>query len=506
MARRILIFDTTLRDGEQVPGAKLNIDQKLIVAKQLEKLGVDIIEAGFPASSPGDARAVNLVAQKVRKPIIAGLARALKRDIDILWEAIKDAERPRIHVFLAASDIHIEKKLRLDRQRALEMAVEAVKYAKKYCSDVEFSPEDATRADFDYLCQVVEETIKAGATVINIPDTVGYAIPEEFGELIRRLRERVPVTDKIILSVHCHNDLGLATANSIIAIRNGATQVECTINGIGERAGNAALEEIVMILKTRPYYFEVETNIVTQEIIPTSRLVSRMMNLPVQPNKAIVGSNAFAHSSGIHQDGILKDRRTYEIIRPEDVGAQAHLLVLTARSGRRALKQKLTELGYELSDEIFERTYNRFLAVADRKKEITAEDLKSIVEVELSKVPETYSLVKMVVTTQAMSGNDLPLAILTLSKGEENLTQASVGNGPVDAVFKCINQITGLPINLLDYTVEAVTSGAEALGEATVKIEINGQIISGRGTSPDVIEASARAYLNAVNRYFALYK
>ncbi|HDD43732.1 MAG TPA: 2-isopropylmalate synthase [Candidatus Desulfofervidus auxilii] len=506
MARRILIFDTTLRDGEQVPGAKLNIDQKLIVAKQLEKLGVDIIEAGFPASSPGDARAVNLVAQKVRKPIIAGLARALKRDIDILWEAIKDAERPRIHVFLAASDIHIEKKLRLDRQRALEMAVEAVKYAKKYCSDVEFSPEDATRADFDYLCQVVEETIKAGATVINIPDTVGYAIPEEFGELIRRLREKVPVTDKIILSVHCHNDLGLATANSIIAIRNGATQVECTINGIGERAGNAALEEIVMILKTRPYYFEVETNIVTQEIIPTSRLVSRMMNLPVQPNKAIVGSNAFAHSSGIHQDGILKDRRTYEIIRPEDVGAQAHLLVLTARSGRRALKQKLTELGYELSDEIFERTYNRFLAVADRKKEITAEDLKSIVEVELSKVPETYSLVKMVVTTQAMSGNDLPLAILTLSKGEENLTQASVGNGPVDAVFKCINQITGLPINLLDYTVEAVTSGAEALGEATVKIEINGQIISGRGTSPDVIEASARAYLNAVNRYFALYK
>ncbi|MDL1957184.1 MAG: 2-isopropylmalate synthase [Candidatus Desulfofervidus auxilii] len=506
MARRILIFDTTLRDGEQVPGAKLNIDQKLIVAKQLEKLGVDIIEAGFPASSPGDARAVNLVAQKVRKPIIAGLARALKRDIDILWEAIKDAERPRIHVFLAASDIHIEKKLRLDRQRALEMAVEAVKYAKKYCSDVEFSPEDATRADFDYLCQVVEETIKAGATVINIPDTVGYAIPEEFGELIRRLREKVPVTDKIILSVHCHNDLGLATANSIIAIRNGATQVECTINGIGERAGNAALEEIVMILKTRPYYFEVETNIVTQEIIPTSRLVSRMMNLPVQPNKAIVGSNAFAHSSGIHQDGILKDRRTYEIIRPEDVGAQAHLLVLTARSGRRALKQKLTELGYELSDEIFERTYNRFLAVADRKKEITAEDLKSIVEVELSKVPETYSLVKMVVTTQAMSGNDLPLAILTLSKGEENLTQAAVGNGPVDAVFKCINQITGLPINLLDYTVEAVTSGAEALGEATVKIEINGQIISGRGTSPDVIEASARAYLNAVNRYFALYK
>jgi 2-isopropylmalate synthase len=506
MPKRILIFDTTLRDGEQVPGAKLNIEQKLIVAKQLERLGVDVIEAGFPASSPGDAKAVNLVAQKVRKPIIAGLARSLQKDIDILWDSIKDAERPRIHVFLAASDIHIEKKLRLDRERALEMAVEAVRYAKKYCSDVEFSPEDATRADFDYLCRVVEATIKAGATVINIPDTVGYAIPEEFGELIRRLRERVPATDNIILSVHCHNDLGLATANTIAAIKNGATQVECTINGIGERAGNAALEEIVMILKTRPQLFDAEVRINTPEIVPTSRLVSRMMNLPVQPNKAIVGANAFAHSSGIHQDGILKDRRTYEIIRPEDVGAQKHLLVLTARSGRKAVRQKLTELGYELAEEVFEKVYKRFLTLADKKKEITAEDLKSIVEVELTKVPETYSFVKMVVTTQAMSGMDLPLAILTLKNKSSEITQASVGNGPVDAVFKCINQITGLTINLLDYRVEAVTSSTEALGEATVKIEINGEIVSGRGTSQDVIEASARAYLNAINRYFALNK
>lgn len=506
MSRRILIFDTTLRDGEQVPGAKLDIEQKLVVAKQLERLGVDVIEAGFPASSPGDAKAVNLVAQKVRRPIIAGLARSLQKDIDILWESIKDAERPRIHVFLAASDIHIEKKLRVDRERALEMAVEAVKYAKKYCNDVEFSPEDATRADFDYLCQVVEETIKAGATVINIPDTVGYAIPEEFGELIRRLRERVPATDNVILSVHCHNDLGLATANSIAAVRNGANQVECTINGIGERAGNAALEEVVMILRTHSHYFDVETGIVTPEIIPTSRLVSRMMNLPIQPNKAIVGANAFAHSSGIHQDGILKDRRTYEIIRPEDVGAQKHLLVLTARSGRKAVRQKLIELGYELADDLFERIYQRFITVADRKKEITAEDLKSIVEVELTKVPEVFKFVKMVVTTQAMSGNDLPLAILTLRKNGEELTQASVGNGPVDAVFKCIDRVTGLVINLVDYTVEAVTSGTEALGEARVKIEVNGEIVSGRATSPDVIEASARAYLNAINRYFALYK
>jgi len=506
MSRRILIFDTTLRDGEQVPGAKLNIEQKLIVAKQLERLGVDVIEAGFPASSPGDAKAVNLIAQKVKKPIIAGLARSLRKDIDILWESIKDAERPRIHVFLASSDIHIEKKLRVDREQALEMAVEAVKYAKKYCSEVEFSPEDATRADFDYLCRVVEETIRAGATVINIPDTVGYAIPEEFGELIRRLKERVPATDNIILSVHCHNDLGLATANSIAAVRNGANQVECTINGIGERAGNAALEEVVMILRTRSYYFDVETNIATSEIISTSRLVSRMMNLPVQPNKAIVGANAFAHSSGIHQDGILKDRRTYEIIRPEDVGAREHLLVLTARSGRKAVKQKLAELGYELADGLFERIYQRFLAVADRKKEITAEDLKSIVEVELTKVPEVFAFVKMVVTTQAMSGNDLPLAILTLRKNDDELTQASVGNGPVDAVFKCIDRITGLDINLLDYTVEAVTSGTEALGEARVKVEVQGEVVSGRATSPDVIEASARAYLNAINRYFALQK
>jgi 2-isopropylmalate synthase len=506
MARKVFIFDTTLRDGEQVPGAKLNIDQKLVVAKQLEKLGVDVIEAGFPISSPGDAKAVNLVAKKLRGPIIVGLARAVKKDIDVLWESIRDAERPRIHIVLPASDIHIEKKLRLDRQRALEMAIEAVKYAKKYCPEIEFSPEDATRADFNYLCQVVEETIKAGATVINIPDTVGYAIPKEFGELIKSIRERVLATEHIILSVHCHNDLGLATANTMAAIANGANQVECTINGIGERAGNAALEEIVMLLKTRQQYFNVETRIVTQEIVPTSRLVSRMMNLPIQANKAIVGANAFAHSSGIHQDGILKERKTYEIIRPEDVGAQQHILILTARSGRNAVRQKLIELGYEFSDDLFEKIYNRFLSVADRKKEILAEDLKSIVEIELSKVPEVYSFVKMVVTTQTMRDSDLPLAILTVRKNGDDITQASVGNGPVDAVFKCINAITDLDVNLVEYRVEALTAGTEALGESTLKIEINGEIVSGRATSPDVIEASARAYLNAINQYFALQK
>lgn len=501
MPRKIYIFDTTLRDGEQVPGAKLNTEQKLIVAKQLERLGVDIIEAGFPASSPGDARAVNLVAKQVKGPIVAGLARCLKKDIDILWESIKDAKRPRIHVFLATSDIHIEKKLHLDRERALEMAVEAVKYAKRYCNDVEFSPEDATRANFDYLCKVVEETIKAGATVINIPDTVGYTIPEEFSELITNLRERVPDVDKIILSVHCHNDLGLAVANSVAAVRTGANQIECTINGIGERAGNAALEEIVMILKTRLRHFGVETNIVTSEIYSTSRLVSRMMNLPVQPNKAIVGANAFAHSAGIHQDGILKDRRTYEIIRPEDVGLKEHLLVLTARSGRAAVRHKLSELGYGLSDEMFEKVYQRFLSVADRKKEICAEDLKSIVEIELTKVPEIYSLLRM----QVMSGNEtLPLAALTLKKDDKIITDASVGNGPVDAVFRCINRITNLKATLVDFDLKAITKGTDALGEAMVKIEIDGQVFAGRAASPDVIEAAARAYLNAANRYFAL--
>ena len=498
--RKIKIFDTTLRDGEQVPGAKLNAKQKLEIALQLEKLGVDVIEAGFPCSSPGDAQAVKNVAQKVKKSTIAGLARAVQQDIDICWESVRQAESPRIHVFLGSSDIHVQKKLRMDREKAMNLAVESVKYAKGFCSNVEYSTEDASRTDFEYLCRVIEAAIKAGATTINVPDTVGYAIPDEFGNLISKLRERVPALDKVTLSVHCHNDLGLAVANSLAAVRNGAQQVECTINGIGERAGNASLEEIVMTLRTRPTVFQAHTEINTKEIYRTSRMVSRLMNIPVQPNKAIVGSNAFAHSSGIHQDGILKDRSTYEIMKPEDVGIKEHTMILTARSGRAAVRHKLKELGFDLEKETFERVFQRFIDVADRKKEITAKDLSSIVEVEISKVPETYILLSM----QIMSGDQTtPLSSVKLKKGGELLTDAAIGNGPVDATFRCIERLIGRQGKLLDYDLKAITTGKDALGEALVRVEIEGKVYSGIGTSPDVIEASARAYLNAFNRYFA---
>ena len=498
--RKIRIFDTTLRDGEQVPGAKLNAKQKLEIALQLERLGVDVIEAGFPCSSPGDAQAVKNVAQQVKKSSIAGLARAVQQDIDICWQSVREAERPRIHVFLGSSDIHVQKKLRMDREKAMNLAVESVKYAKGFCPNVEYSTEDASRTDFEYLCRVIEAVIKAGATTINVPDTVGYAIPDEFGNLIFKLRESVPALDKVTLSVHCHNDLGLAVANSLAAVRNGAQQVECTINGIGERAGNASLEEIVMTLRTRPTVFQAHTEINTKEIYRTSRMVSRLMNIPVQPNKAIVGSNAFAHSSGIHQDGILKDRSTYEIMKPEDVGIKEHTMVLTARSGRAAVRHKLKELGFDLEKEAFERVFQRFIDVADRKKEITAKDLSSIVEVEISKVPETYILLSM----QIMSGDQTtPLSSVKLKKGDELLTDAAIGNGPVDATFRCIERLVGHQGKLLDYDLKAITTGKDALGEAIVRVEIEGRVYSGLGTSPDVIEASARAYLNAFNRYFA---
>ncbi len=498
MSRRIHIFDTTLRDGEQIPGAKLNKRQKIEIAEQLAKLGVDVIEAGFPCSSPDDLAAVKLIAQMVKGPIIAGLARAVKSDIDAAWEAVREAERPRIHVFLGSSDIHLNKKLRRDRNTALEMAVEAVKYAKGFCNDVEYSTEDGSRTEFEYLCRIIDAAISAGATVINVPDTVGYAVPDEYGDLIRRLRESVPALDRVILSVHCHNDLGLAVANSLAAVRNGADQVECTINGIGERAGNASLEEMVMVLKTR-YADRVQTGINTQEIYRTSRMVSRVMNILVQPNKAIVGANAFAHSSGVHQDGILKDRTTYEIMKPEDLGIKQHAIVLTARSGRAALKHRLSELGFNLEQQVFERVYNRFISVADRKKEIGSRDLQSIVEIEVSKVPETYTLESL----QIMSGNTMvPLASVTLIKDGEHLTDAATGNGPVDAVFNGIERIIGVQGELRDYDLKAVTMGRDALGEAMVRVQIGTIVYSGIGTSPDVIEASARAYLNAFNRYF----
>jgi len=500
MSRKIHIFDTTLRDGEQVPGAKLNKKQKIEIAEQLARLGVDVMEAGFPCSSPEDLEAVKAISEVVKGPIIAGLARAVKEDIDIAWEAVRRAERPRIHTFLGSSDIHLQKKLRRDRESALEMAVEAVRYAKRYCEDVEYSTEDASRTDFDYLCRVIDGAVKAGATVINIPDTVGYAIPDEFGDLIHRLKERVPALDHVILSIHCHDDLGLAVPNSLAAIKNGANQVECTVNGVGERAGNASLEEIVMILKTRHAVLQAHTDINIQEIFRTSRLVSRVMNIPVQPNKAIVGSNAFAHSSGIHQDGILKDRATYEIIKPEDLGIREHKIVLTARSGRAALRHRLIALGYDLSGDKFERVYKRFLNVADRKKEISSRDLTSIVEIEVTKVSETFTFHDF----QIMSGSSMtPLASVTLLREGTKLTDAATGNGPVDAVFNGIERIVGRQGILRDYDLKAVTMGKDALGEAMVRVEIDGTVYSGIGTSPDVIEASARAYLNAFNRFFA---
>jgi len=500
MSRKIYVFDTTLRDGEQVPGAKLNKRQKIEIAQQLAKLGVDVIEAGFPCSSPEDLKAVKAVSEQVNGPVIAGLARAVESDIDMAWEAVKSAERPRIHVFLGSSDVHLQKKLRRDRDSALKMAVDAVRYAKRYCEDIEYSTEDASRTDFDYLCRVVDASIHAGATVVNIPDTVGYAVPDEFGNLIRRLKERVTALDKVTLSVHCHNDLGLAVSNSVAAIKNGADQVECTINGTGERAGNASLEEIVMILRTRHGSYDAHTDIRTEEIYRTSRMVSRLMNIPVQPNKAIVGANAFAHSSGIHQDGILKDRTTYEIMRPEDVGIRQHKIVLTARSGRAALRHRLNDLGYSLEQDQFERVYTRFLNVADRKKEIGSQDLRTIVEIELTKVPETFVLHDL----QIMSGNTMvPLASVTLTKEGQRLTDAAAGNGPVNAVFACIDRIVGQQGVLRDYDLKAVTMGKDALGEAMVRVQIGDTVYSGIGTSPDVIEASARAYLNAYNRFFA---
>jgi len=500
MAKKVKVLDTTLRDGEQVPGAKLNRKQKLEIATQLAKLGVDIIEAGFPCSSPEDLKAVAAVAEQVRGPIIAGLARAVQADIDQAWQAVQKSERPRLHVFLGSSDIHLQKKLHRDRNSAIEMAVTAVKYAKSLCPDVEYSTEDASRTDFDYLCRVIEAAIAAGATTINVPDTVGYAIPEEFGALIRRLKETVPALDRAVLSVHCHNDLGLAVSNSLAAIRNGAQQVECTINGIGERAGNASLEEIVMALRTRSALFEAHTDIVTPEIFKTSRMVSRLMNIPVQPNKAVVGANAFSHSSGVHQDGILKDRTTYEIMRPEDVGIRQHSIILTARSGRAALRHKLEEIGYKLEDEQFQRVHQRFINVADRKKEISSEDLASIVEIELSKVRETFTFQDL----QIMSGNTLmPLASVCLLKDGERKVDAATGNGPVNAVFNCIERIMEKEGTLRDFDLKAVTMGKDALGEAMVRVEIDGTIYSGIGTSPDIIEASARAYVNAFNRFFA---
>ncbi|NLU32799.1 MAG: 2-isopropylmalate synthase [Clostridiaceae bacterium] len=505
MMRKIMVLDTTLRDGEQVPGAKLNLYEKLEIATQLKKLNVDIIEAGFPASSAGDFKAVAEIAKKVGDEVmITALARAVKNDIDAVYHSVKHARRPLIHIVLGTSDVHVEKKLRKTREQILEQGVEAVKYAKSLCPYVQYSTEDASRSDFDYLWQTIEAVVKAGATMINIPDTVGYAVPEEFGELIRKINERLKnLNPDVILSVHCHNDTGLATANTLAAIKNGADKVECTINGIGERAGNAALEEVVMGLFLRKDYYQATTGIVTTEIKKTSRLVSALMGLDVQVNKAIVGDNAFAHSSGIHQDGLLKSRDAYEVIHPEDVGVEDMEIILTARSGRHAVKNALAKVGFtNYTDEEFEKIFARFLDLADAKKEVYNHDLYHIIQSTVKRnghgagVNDLYELVDM----QVIVNNNFPSASVKIRKGDEMLASSNMGDGAVDALYTAIKEATGIHLDLLEYKLNSISRGKEALGRVSIKVRHdNGKIYSSKAVDTDILKASALAYVNAVN-------
>jgi len=497
----IKIFDTTLRDGEQSPGASLTKEEKLRVAQQLARLNVDIIEAGFPISSEGDFEAVKLVARKVKGRIIAALARAKKEDIDRALSALKPSSKKRIHIFLATSEIHLRYKLHKAKDEILKLTSEFVSYAKKSIKDIEFSPEDASRTEPDFLLKVAKTAVEAGATTINIPDTVGYSIPDEFGGLIAYIRKNLP--EKVVVSVHCHNDLGLAVANSLAAVKNGATQVECTINGIGERAGNAALEEVVMALKTRENFLKKKTNILISEISAASRLVSNVCGIPIQPNKAVVGENAFRHEAGIHQDGILKHRDTYEIIKPEMIGLGGSELVLGKHSGRHAFQKQVTELGYRLKNEDLEKTFLRFKKLADKKKEITDSDLIAILEEETTPLPQIYTLLYFHTSSGTQT---VPTATVRLKKKDKILEDAACGDGPVDAVCRTIDRMTGVKSQLLDYKIKAITSGKDALGEVSLKLKFGKDIVAGRAVSTDIIEASAKAYLNAVNRYLATKK
>ena len=495
---RLIIFDTTLRDGEQSPGASLNVDEKVEIAQQLARLGVDVIEGGFPVASPGDFEAVQQIARRVKGPEICGLARCMKGDIDVAWNAVKAAKKPRIHVFLATSDLHMEKKLKMSRQQVLDRIGEMVGYAAKHCPNIEYSPEDAVRSDPDFLVKAVRTAIEAGARTINIPDTVGYAIPFEFGTMIRRLIEETGLKDNVVFSVHCHNDLGLAVSNSLAAVRNGARQVECTINGIGERAGNASLEEIVMSLQTRKDFFRLETGVNTEEIFRTSRLVSRLTGMAVQPNKAIVGANAFSHESGIHQDGVMKNRQTYEIMTPESVGVPSSQLILGKHSGRHALGKRMKELGFEISPEQLAGLFEKFKVLADKKKYVFDEDLLTLVEEHTGSASKRYALDYL----QTSSGTGVvPTATVRVSFHGEIIQEAACGDGPVDAVYKAIDKITKIPVRLLDYKLAAVSGGKDAQGEVTVQLEHpNGKTARGKGISTDIIEASAKAYLSALNR------
>jgi 2-isopropylmalate synthase len=497
MTDRVLVFDTTLRDGEQSPGASMTISEKLMLADQLERLRVDIIEAGFPISSEGDFESVRSIAQKIRSITIAGLARASKGDIDRCWEAVKVAAKPRIHVFLATSDIHLKHKLKKSREQVLEDARQAVAYAKSLCPDVEFSAEDSTRSDRDYLCKVVEAVIEAGANVVNIPDTVGYTFPTEYAESIQYLRSHVPNIGKTILSVHCHNDLGLAVANSLIAIQNGVRQVECTVNGIGERAGNASLEEIVMALRTRKDLFGIQTGINTEEIFASSNMVTNLTGMIVQPNKAIVGKNAFAHEAGIHQDGVLKEKLTYEIMRPEDVGIKESKLVWGKHSGRHALRKRYEELGFNLSEAELEKAFVLIKQVADRKKDVFDEDLIVTVRDALRITPAVYKVKNL----QTFAGNHIiATATIVLEKEGSLLQDSATGFGPIDSVLRAVNRLTGTEGKLIEYTVHSVTRGADAVGEVFMKVDFGKASFIGKAASMDIMDASARAYVDAVNK------
>ncbi len=500
---RIYIFDTTLRDGEQSPGASMSIEQKYEVAVQLARLGVDAIEAGFPISSPEQFKGCRMISQKVKGPIITALARCLEEDLEAACESIRDAERQRIHTFIATSPIHMQHKLKKEPDEVIEMAERAVKYARKRVPEVEFSPEDATRSEIAFLCRILERVIKAGATIINIPDTVGYSIPEEFGSFIKALKEGVPNIDKAVISVHCHNDLGVAVANSLAAVQNGARQVEVTLNGIGERAGNASLEEFVMALSVRKDLFPYSTGIKTRLIYNSSRLLSNIIGMPIPRNKPIVGENAFAHEAGIHQDGIIKHRATYEIMTPESVGRDASTLVMGRHSGLRGFNKRLNELGLILSDKEIKGAYQRFLNIADKKKEVFDDDLFIIVSEELGNQAETYMLDYF----NFQSGNmAVPTATVRIKSGDQYYEEASTGDGPVDAVFNAIDRAIGIKSTLKEYSLQAVTPGRKAIGEVSVNIQIGEKSFIGRGASTDILEASARAYLNAINRYKAVIK
>ncbi len=499
---KVLIFDTTLRDGEQSPGVALNVEEKLEIARALERLRVDFIEAGFPASSPGDLQSVTAIAKEVRGTAIAGLARAVPGDVDACWEAVRHAAHPRIHVFLSSSDIHILHQLEKDRQQVLEMARTMVARAAKYLPDVEFSPMDSTRSEPEYVYRMLTDCIEAGATTVNIPDTVGYAIPEEFAQFIRNIQENVPNIHKAVISVHCHTDLGLSVANSLAAVRAGARQVEVCVNGLGERAGNAALEEVVMAIKTRKDFFGVTTNVDTTQIHRTSRLVSQLSGMVVQPNKAIVGANAFRHQSGIHQHGITKLRETYEIIDARDIGLpRGGIFVLNKNSGRHGLKARLDELGYEITSEELDRVFVAFKELADKKGEIDDRDLDALVSEERRAVEDIYRLDLL----QVSCGNHLVPTATVRVIGPEGKTAetTATGTGPVDASYRAINQLIGVPNQLLEYAVNAITEGIDAQGEVTVRIEADERTFVGRGADTDIIVASAKALMNALNRAIA---